>query len=909
MARLNIDAASWVELNQLLDEALDREPAARAAWLESLEPRFESLKPRLRELLSRAASVETGEFLATLPKFAASGEDAETPRGAVGETVGAYRLLRELGAGGMGSVWLAERADGLISRPVALKLPHVSGRRADLAERMAREREILATLDHRNIARLLDAGITAEGQPFLALEYVEGAPIDEYCAGIAGSSPADLATRLKLFLQVADAVASAHGRLVVHRDLKPDNILVTPDGGVKLLDFGIAKLLDGGEARATRLTELSGRALTPDYASPEQILGEPLTVASDVYSLGVILFELLTGERPYRLERDSRGALEDAILSSELRRPSEVARAGAAALRGDLDNIVLECLKKEPGERYATVNALADDITRHLEHRPVQARPDGAWYRVRKFVRRNRVGVAAAAGTTVAVIAAAGIAFAQMIEARTQRDHAERMRARAVATNEFLDTLLDEIGSDGKPLTLAESLDRSTAILERAYGRQEITDAQMLYEASRRYATLGKTEREMQLLERVIDSARRLGDLSLLAAAQCSAANALIETDRAAANARLAEVSALLAGSSLEPAAQWACARSRAAVLEADGDTPGAIVLLARELDTAATESTHMPLQMRLALLGDLAHLRYKNDDVAGTLAALGESIELMEASGRDQSMNMVIMLMNHAATLSRAGEIGTAVKQQQRAMELVSQVEPDGGPPVGFANHLATSQMRLANYAEAAVLANDEAVRARAAGNARVAALANLIEARSIGKLGRVDEALTVLVEVEKVLSANPKGNERLLNEVNLTRADLMLAQGDLAGARSLVDSMLGKLDYPARKSGSGLASLLFTGAQVALAQGDAATAERWAADGLAFEEKASRDWQRSGNYGQAALNHAEALAALGRIPEAADAAQRAELALTGGFSGEHPDTLRARALRSRLATASAGT
>ncbi len=908
MARLNIDAASWMELNQLLDEALDREPSARAAWLESLEPRFESLKPRLRELLSRAASVETGEFLATLPKFAASGEDGDTARGAAGETVGAYRLMRELGAGGMGSVWLAERADGLISRPVALKLPHVSGRRADLAERMAREREILATLDHPNIARLLDAGITAEGQPFLALEYVEGAPIDEFCANALGS-PADLATRLKLFLQVADAVASAHGRLIVHRDLKPDNILVTPGGGVKLLDFGIAKLLDGGEARATRLTEISGRALTPDYASPEQILGQPLTVASDVYSLGVILFELLTGERPYRLGRDSRGALEDAILSNELRRPSELARAGAAALRGDLDNIVLKCLKKEPGERYATVNALADDITRHLEHRPVHARPDGAWYRVRKFVRRNRVGVAAAAGTSIAVIAAAGLAFAQMIEARTQRDHAERLRARAVATNEFLDTMLDELGRDGKPLTLAESLDRSTAILERAYGRQEITDAQMLYEASRRYATLGKTEREMQLLERVIESARRLGDFSLLAAAQCSAADVLIETDRAAANARLAEVSALLAGSSLEPAAHWACARSRAAVREADGDTPGAIALLAGELDEAAAQSTSMPLQTRLALLGDLAHLRYKNDDVAGTLAALDESIELLETAGRDQSMNMVIMLMNHAATLSRAGEIGTAVKQQQRAMDLAAQVEPDSGPPVGFANHLATSQMRLANYAEAARLANEEAGRARAAGNSRVAALANLIEARSVGKLGRIDEALTKLAEVEKALSANPKGNERLLNEVKLTRAELMRAQGDLVGARSLVDSMLEGLDYPAKKSGSGLASVLFTGAQVALAQGDAATAERWAADGLAFEEKASRDWRLSGNYGQAALNHAEALAALGRVREAAEVARRADEALTAGFSGDHPDTLRARALLASLAAASART
>ncbi len=903
---MNIDAASWLELNKLLDEALDLAPAERAAWLDSLAPRFDSLKPRLRELLSRAASVETREFLSTLPKFAASGEDAVISRGAPGETVGPYRLLRELGAGGMGTVWLAERADGLMSRAVALKLPHVSARRADLAERMAREREILATLDHPNIARLLDAGITADGQPYLALEYVEGVPIDEYCAGAPGAPPADLATRLKLFRQVADAVASAHGRLVVHRDLKPDNILVTADGGVKLLDFGIAKLLAGGEARATRLTEFAGRALTPDYASPEQILGEPLTVASDVYSLGVILFELLTGERPYRLTRDSRGALEDAILSSEPRRPSDVAQAGSAALRGDLDNIVLKALRKAPGERYATVNALADDITRHLEHRPVLARPDGAWYRVRKFVRRNRVAVGAAAGTSVAVIAAAGLAFGQMLEARAQRDQAERMRARAVATSEFLDTMLDELGRDGKPLTLADSLDRSTAILERAYGRQEITDAQMLYEASRRYATLGKTEREMQLLERVIHSARKLGDLSLLAAAQCSAASALIESDRAAADARLAEIDTLLAGGTLEPASRWACARSRAAVLEADGDTPGAIALLARELEVDGKESARMPLQIRLALLGDLAHLRYKNDDVAGTLAALSESIELLDAAGRDQSMNMVIMLMNHAATLSRAGEIGAAVKDQQRAMVLAAQVEPGSEPPVGFANHLATSQMRLANYSEAARLAGEEVVRAQAAGNNRVVALARLIEARSIGKLGRAEEALEKLAEVEKVLRANPKGNERLLNEVDLTRADLLRAQGDFAAARRLVDSMLAGLDYPAKKTGPGLASVLATGTQVALAQADAATAERWAADGLAFEEKASRDWRRSGNYGQAALYHAEALASLGRAGEAADAAQRAEQALTAGFSGQHPDTLRARALRSSLAALS---
>ena len=246
MAQLQIDAAEWARLSKLLDEALDREPAARAAWIDSLGPECEPLKAQLRDLLSRSSSVETRDFLGTLPKMGAEPLVA-APSGMAGQIIGAYRLLREIGAGGMGSVWLAERTDGLINRPVALKLPHlVVARRAELAERMAREREILATLDHRNIARLLDAGISAEGQPFLALEYVEGLPIDTYCSGEGTRAPIDLHGRLGLFRQVADAVAYAHGKLVVHRDLKPANILVTADGGVRLLDFGIAKLLEQG---------------------------------------------------------------------------------------------------------------------------------------------------------------------------------------------------------------------------------------------------------------------------------------------------------------------------------------------------------------------------------------------------------------------------------------------------------------------------------------------------------------------------------------------------------------------------------------------------------------------------------------------------------------------------------------
>ena len=302
MRKLEIDASTWAELNHLLDAALDQPASQRDQWIEMLSPQYAGLKPRLRDLLSRASHTQDSGFLDTLPRFDPDSRDFAEAGGVgerPGDTIGPYRLVRELGSGGMGAVWLAERTDGLINRPVALKLPHGAWKRAGLAERMGREREILATLAHPNIARLYDAGITADGQPFLALEYVEGHQIDEYCH----HEQVDLNTLLRLFAQVANAVAYAHAKLIVHRDLKPANILVTADGQVRLLDFGIAKLLQEGQAKDPGLTELSGRVLTPDYASPEQILGEPLTIASDIYSLGVILYELLCGKRPYKLER------------------------------------------------------------------------------------------------------------------------------------------------------------------------------------------------------------------------------------------------------------------------------------------------------------------------------------------------------------------------------------------------------------------------------------------------------------------------------------------------------------------------------------------------------------------------------------------------------------------------------
>jgi tetratricopeptide (TPR) repeat protein/tRNA A-37 threonylcarbamoyl transferase component Bud32 len=505
-------------LNELLDQALERPEAERAAWLAQLPAAHDDLKPHLHDLLSRVAEIETADFLGNLPPFGLASEHArlDDPEIEVGTLVGPYRLLRALGSGGMGSVWLAERIDGLLKRQVALKFPHVAWPQAHLAQRMERERDILAALEHPNIARLYDAGLSSGGRPFLALEYIDGRPIDEYCRSADGSPRLDVASRVRLFLQVARAVAYAHGKLVLHRDLKPGNVLVTADGAAHLLDFGIAKLLAEGEARETRLTEFSGRALSPDFASPEQIRGEPLSVASDIYSLGVVLYELLAGARPYRLTRNSRGELEEAILFADSRRPSEIAAPGdRRALRGELDTIVLQAMKKAPADRYQTAYALIDDLERALDGRPVAAQADTMAYRAGKFVRRHKLAVAASVLLALALTAGAVGTTVGMLRARRAEAEARTEAATAERYSSFLVNMFEVAapeGSKGRAVTAMDILEQGAGRVRKELAAEPALQARLLATIGWVYARQGLYTEARPILDESVAIARATGE-------------------------------------------------------------------------------------------------------------------------------------------------------------------------------------------------------------------------------------------------------------------------------------------------------------------------------------------------------------------------------------------------------------
>ena len=438
-------------------------------------------------------------------------------------------MISIIGRGGMGTVWLAERSDGRFERKAAVKFLNLALTGRGLEERFKREGAILGRLSHVNIAELLDAGVTATGQPYLVIEHVEGESIDHYC----DQRRLSIDQRIKLFIDVLAAVAHAHANLVIHRDIKPANVLVSKDGQVKLLDFGIAKLLEGeGQAGApTVLTQEAGAPLTPEYAAPEQITGNPVTTATDVYALGVLLYLLLTGLHPAGQGPHSAAELLKAILELEPKPPSDVVtpyteRTFTSAsnrsttpdrlgrrLRGELDTIVTKALKKNPQERYASVSAFTEDLQRYLRDEPIHARPDTFVYRAAKFVKRHRLAVSLATAVVLAIVAGLIGTLVQARTARLQRDAAIRERDRANRVTDFMISTFkvsDPAQSNVNNLTAREILDKASKQIDTEMAKDPEAQARMMYVMSEVYDSLGLFSQAQTLLKRALDLQRKV---------------------------------------------------------------------------------------------------------------------------------------------------------------------------------------------------------------------------------------------------------------------------------------------------------------------------------------------------------------------------------------------------------------
>lgn len=501
------------EIDRLFSALLDAAPGEREARLARLRTDDPEAARELGELLrlsERPDSRLAPEGVLAGPLWAdLAARDTPAP----GERIGAWRVLGELGRGGMATVLLAERADGAFQQRAALKLLRPGAGGEEAARRFAQERQILASLDHPAIARLLDGGVDGRGRLYLVMEHVEGRPIDRYCEENRAENRLSVERRLELFVRVAEAVLYAHRNLVVHRDLKPSNILVTDTGEVKLLDFGIAKLLDPALAGpyAAAPTRTVARVMTPEYASPEQVRGEPVTTAADVYQLGLLLFELLTGQRACRLERLTLGEAERVICGEPPRRPSTVVgAAGDAALarrlRGDLDAIVEKALRKEPELRYPSPETLIEDLERHRSGRPVRARQGTFAYRARKLAARHRFGLGVAALLALLLVGSAVTATLQ----------ARRVAREAAATERVKEVLVGLLsaanpGVQGEAVTARELLDQGAARVTAELDGEPEVQAELLATLGTVYNTLGLYEEAVPLLQEALALRRREG--------------------------------------------------------------------------------------------------------------------------------------------------------------------------------------------------------------------------------------------------------------------------------------------------------------------------------------------------------------------------------------------------------------
>jgi len=788
----DIEAFDW------LDRLLIADDVERAASLDTLATVNPALHARLQRLLASALAPEDTRALArpVLAGVAHLNLDQTLNQGAV---LAGYRLLRELGRGGMSVVWLAERADGSLKRAVALKMPLFMLQGAAEAERFARERDALALLGHPNVARLYDAGVLPSGQPFIVLENIAGAPLNEYC----DSHTLDLAARLGLFLQVLAAVEHAHKHLIVHRDLKPSNILVDGDGQVKLLDFGIAKLLGDAESGAP-LTQQIGGAMTPLYAAPEQIRGQAISTLTDVFSLGVVLHELLSGVVPYRGTNGARATLVEilgALGRGALPRLEEAAidaNAAAArgfvsvaklraALAGDLGTIVGKALRLAPEERYASAAHLADDLRRYLARKPIAGRPPGFWYVARLAAVRHRVASTVAGIGFVMVVAASIVAWLQYRESQAHS-------ARTAAVRDFMFELVNDAeASEGHAgeVTGKQMVDGAVARARRDFGAQPQLQGELLGELGRMYTRLGDVDAAVPVLEEsiaVLGKHARADDAALNKG-RAFLADALLHTG--ADFARIRALAAQARDACDTPDIDCIKARSYAGNILAqlasfDGDDATALVEMRRSaVDTErgfgpAHESTAMAL-LYLAVIARNAGQLIEAEGAVQRSLAISNGLQLRAADRVELERTMAVIdldLGHYAAARDRlAALIPRTADAGERALQLrlLATVYVELGDSAN-ALHSATAAI--------ATIPKDE--------EAGELPFSRQARARALAAAGRVDEAL---VEIDAVIAAltqsghSPEAFEVL--RATRYRAEFLLRAGRAQEALSVLQGM----------------------------------------------------------------------------------------------------------------------
>jgi tetratricopeptide (TPR) repeat protein len=862
----------WRALEPLIDRALTLAEADRARWLAELREQSPELAADLAELFAGEREADRRGFLGAPVSVALEGL-----------ALGAYVLERPLGQGGMGSVWLARRADGRFEGNAAVKLLNLALLSPSGQARFRREGSVLARLSHPGIARLLDAGVGPGGQPYLVLEHIDGERIDRYVTqhGLA------LEARIRLFLDVLAAVGHAHAHLIVHRDLKPSNILVTRDGLVKLLDFGIAKLLDPEAiGERTALTVDEARLLTPEFAAPEQVRGGAITTATDVYALGVLLYVLLSGRHPTAAEGTSLTETARRLLEVEPRRLG----------LGDLDTILGKALRKEPGERYQSVGAFADDLERYLRHEPVSAQRASVVYRVRKFVRRHRGAVGAASVALAALLWATGFSVAQMQEARRQRDRAVLASRRADAQAEFQALLMSQVGD--RPITMREIVDRARRALEQQYAADPRLLSAILVQMASRYAELGESTIRGGLLARAESLAWVARDTVQVIEARCNVVDNLRTEGRYVEAERLLASATTLLRARPDPHAEVTCLAVLADLDDEAG--PGGRALPAMRRAIAIRDSLGEVRDLEyVGLLSTLATALDSHGAHRSAIAEYRRAMAILDSTGRGETTVRAIVEHDLAVTLSRLGETAEAEALLHDVLERMARSDPGGRLPAQPLIHYAHAALFDGHPDSAVVYFARLARQAEAEGNAYWEGRALFGQAQAELRLGRGAAARRTAARFRRVAGARGiRSVDDQVTDPRVLDARLALSAGDTALAHARAVEVLQAVGYFSGARRRVFHSTLILAAETALSLGNGAAALRFARDARLMATGDSLAAVRSACVGEAALVEGRALLALGDTAAARAALVRAVVALRTGAGPRHPRVAEAEAV-----------